>query len=101
MRTIESINLIYRDPNVRGGRPCIVGTRLRVMDIVLQQRYGDSGAPQDVAAAYDITLGQVYAALAWYHENRHEIDGDIQEQLDFDEALEKAGLIANEDPVLL
>ncbi|MCE2473101.1 MAG: DUF433 domain-containing protein, partial [Anaerolineae bacterium] len=30
MKTIESINLIYRDPDVRGGRPCIVGTGLRV-----------------------------------------------------------------------
>ena len=41
MRTIESIDLIYRDPKVRSGRPCIVGTGLRVMDIVSEQQYGE------------------------------------------------------------
>jgi uncharacterized protein (DUF433 family) len=30
MATIESINLISIDPKVRGGRPCIAGTGLRV-----------------------------------------------------------------------
>ncbi len=37
--TIESINLITRKPGVRGGRPCIIGTGLRVTDIVVAMRY--------------------------------------------------------------
>ena len=77
MRTIESIDLIYRDPKVRGGRPCIVGTGLRVMDIVLEQRHGEKDAVK-IAALYQIELSKVYAALAYYQENKAEIEADIQ-----------------------
>ncbi len=77
MKTIESINLIYRDPNVRGGRPCIIGTGLRVMDIVLEQQQGEREL-EKIAALYEIPIGVVYAALAYYHEHKKEIDRDIQ-----------------------
>ena len=77
-KRVESINLIYRDPKIRGGRPCIVGTGLRVTDIVMQQKHGD-GAPKKIAARFDIGLGQVYAALAYYHEHREEIAADLRD----------------------
>ena len=77
MKKIESINLIYRDPNMRGGRPCIVGTGLRVMDIVMEQQQGER-EPEKIAALYEIPIGEVYAALAYYHEHKKEIDRDIQ-----------------------
>ena len=77
MGTIESINLIYRDPKVRGGRPCIAGTGLRVMDIVMEQRHGERD-PEKIAAVYEIPVGEVHAALAYYHERKDEIDRDIQ-----------------------
>ena len=78
MNTIESINLIYRDPDVRGGRPCIVGTGLRVMDIVSAMRW-NGRSPEQMADDYEITLGQVHAALAYYYCNQAEIDSDIRE----------------------
>ena len=56
MKTIENINLIYRDSKIRGGRPCIVGTSLRVTDIVMQQKYGD-GAPEKNRRAISDYLG--------------------------------------------
>ena len=77
MKTIESINLIYRDPSVRRGRPCIVGTGLRVMDIVMEQQQGER-EPEKIALLYEIPIGEVYAALAYYHEHKKEIDRDIQ-----------------------
>ena len=52
MRAIEKIELIYRDPTVRGGRPCIVGRGLRVMDIVMEQQYGEKD-PEKIATLYD------------------------------------------------
>ena len=80
MSTIESINLIYRDPNVRGGRPCIVGTSLRVIDIVMAKDFADR-RPEQMALDYDISLAQVHAALAYYYENKAEIDADIREDI--------------------
>ena len=82
MKTIESINLIYRDPNVRGGRPCIVGTGLRVMDIVMERQYGER-EPEKIAALYEIPVSEVYAALAYYHQHKNEIDSDIQRDDDY------------------
>ncbi len=77
MNTIESINLIYRNPEVRGGRPCIVGTSLRVLDIVSAMRW-NGRSPEQMADDYQITLGQVHAALAYYYCNQIEIDADIR-----------------------
>lgn len=78
MNTIESINLIYRNPKIRGGRPCIVGTSLRVMDIVNAMRWNGQ-SPEQMADAYQISLGQVHAALSFYYCNKDEIDADIRE----------------------
>lgn len=80
MNTIESINLIYRNPEVRGGRPCIVGTGLRVIDIVMATNFADR-RPDQLAQDYDISLAQVHAALAYYYENQAEIDDDIREDI--------------------
>ncbi len=82
MKTIESINLIYRDPKVRRGRPCIVGTGLRVMDIIMEQQFGER-EPDKIAALFEIPVSEVYAALAFYHQHKEEIDADIQEDDDY------------------
>ena len=99
MRTIETIELIYRDPKVRGGRPCIVGTGLRVMDIVLQQRYGDSSQPELIAEAYQISLAEVHAALAYYYTHQKEIDGDISEDRAYFEQLKAEGIVKPIDSI--
>ena len=91
MSTIESINLIYRDPDIRGGRPCIVGTSLRVLDIVGAMRW-NGRSPEQMADDYQITLGQVYAALAYYYCNQAEIDADIRESERKSKAIVEEGL---------
>lgn len=90
MNTIESIDLIYRNPEVRGGRPCIVGTGLRVIDIVMAMEFADR-RPDQLARDYDISLSQVYAALAYYYENKDEIDDDIREDIRIGLELAKEG----------
>ena len=91
MRTIESMNLIWRDPERRGGRPCIIGRGFRVKDVVMNMRYG-SGSPENIAEDFDIPLGHVYAALAYYHEHKEEIDEDIREDELFSDLLEEKGV---------
>ena len=90
MNTIESIDLIYRNPEVRGGRPCIVGTGLRVIDIVMAMDFADR-SPDQLAQDYDISLAQVHAALAYYYENKGEIDDDIREDIRIGLELAKEG----------
>ncbi len=91
MSTIESINLIYRDPNVRGGRPCIVGTDLRVLDIVISKIFAER-TPDDLAQDYDLTMAEVHAALAYYYCNKDEIDSDIRDDFKRSDELARQGL---------
>jgi uncharacterized protein (DUF433 family) len=76
--TMQSINLISTDPRVRNGRPCIAGTTLEI-SVVAIAKIVHSQSPDQIAADYELTLPQVYAALAYYYEHKNEIDATIQE----------------------
>ena len=72
-------------PDVRGGRPRVADTRIAVADIVLMHlRLGQS--LEEIAGRYDLPLAGVYAAMAYYHDHRHEIDSNIEEDQAFAEA---------------
>ena len=78
MRTIESINLIWRRPGCRGGRATLIGRGLKVKYIVLGYLCSeDRLSPEEIAARYVATTSQVYAALAYYYQNKSEIDEEI------------------------
>lgn len=77
MDAIQSINLITTNPAVRGGRPCIAGTGLRVIDVVMATLFHQRN-PDEIATDYDLSLAAVYAALAYYYENKSELDADIR-----------------------
>lgn len=63
-------------PHVRGGRPRIAGTRLAVADIVmLHLRMGKS--LEEIAGKYQVGLGDVHAAMAYYYDHRSVIDADM------------------------
>ena len=66
-------------PGVCGGKPRIAGHRIRVQDIVLwHERLGYS--PDEIVSKYpQLTMGDVHAALAYYHDNQAVIRGDIDE----------------------
>ena len=70
-------------PGVCGGKPRIAGHRIRVEDVVIwHEQQGLS--PDEIVSLYpSITLADVYAALAYYHDHIEEIRQQIQE----DEAL--------------
>ncbi|MEM8637447.1 MAG: DUF433 domain-containing protein [Cyanobacteria bacterium P01_G01_bin.54] len=60
-------------PGVCGGKPRIAGHRIRVQDVVIwHEEMGLS--PQEIVAEHPtITLADVYAALAYYHDHIDEI----------------------------
>jgi uncharacterized protein (DUF433 family) len=65
------------------GKPCIAGTGVRVWDIyVLHERQGRT--PDEIVAAYPhVTLADVHAALAYYWDNKDEIDRQMKEADEF------------------
>lgn len=75
---VLSINLITRNPQVRRGRPCIIGTGILVSTIAIQNTVF-SETPEQIAQDFRLPLAQVYAALAYYYEHQAAIDAQIAE----------------------
>ena len=74
--TVDIGTLISRTAGLRGGRPCIAGTGVTVQRIIGWYKLGLS--PEEIADELEhLTLAQVYAALAYYHVNRDEIESAI------------------------
>jgi uncharacterized protein (DUF433 family) len=68
--------LLTVTPDVCGGRIRIDGTRITVHRIASLYKQGQN--PEDIVQTYPhLSLGQVYAALAYYHANRPEIESEL------------------------
>ncbi len=69
---------IVSNPEIRGGKPCIAGTRISVHNIAI---YYNAGLPIDeiVESFAGINHQQVFSALAYYYEHKAEIDKMIQQ----------------------
>jgi len=65
-------------PGICGGKPHIIGHRITVQDIALwHERLGRSA--DDICTEHDLSLADVYAALAYYFDHRAEIDASLLE----------------------
>ena len=68
--------MITRTPAIKGGSPHIAGTGVLVRTIARWYKLGLS--PEEIAAEYpQLALSQVYAALAYYHANREEMEAHM------------------------
>jgi len=76
---IVSYPHIEKTPEVRGGKACIEGTRIAVVDIVLLHKRGLS--PQEMLGYYarPLSLAQVHSALAYYYDHPEEIEAYFEE----------------------
>jgi len=60
-------------PEVLGGKPRIAGRRIAVQDVVIwHERMGLSA--DEIASEHDLSLAEVYSALAYYYDHRESID---------------------------
>ena len=76
-------------PGVRGGKPRVAGRRITVQDIaVWHERMGHSA--DQIAADYDLSLAEVYAALAYYFDHRAEIEQSMRDDQSFVEAMRQS-----------
>lgn len=73
-------------PTGSANRPRIAGGRITVADVAIwHERLGR--APDEIAAEHDLTLADVYAALAYYFDHREQIEQQIAEDRAFAEML--------------
>lgn len=81
---------ITQDPEVCGGRPCVAGTRIRVMDIVALHEAGHS--PEQILEEYKPPLASVYdvyAALVYWNDHRAEVQAAFEEDQRVGEQIER------------
>lgn len=77
---------IVQTDDVLGGEPRIEGTRIGVLDVyelVVEGGY----SPADVADQLDRSLGEIYTALAYYHEHPEQMRSLRQTQADTEQTL--------------
>ncbi len=76
-------------PGIAGGKPRIAGHRITVQNVAIwHERLGKTA--DEIADDYDLTLGEVHAALSYYFDHREEIDASIARGQLFVENLRKA-----------
>lgn len=95
--TVESINLIATNPQIRGGRPHIIGTTIEVAVIAIA-RVVHGQQPEEIAADYALSLPQVYAALSYYYDHKASIDATIQERRQLAESMKEARIGSRHTP---
>ena len=77
---------VTKTPGVCGGKACIEGTRIRVNNVVFLHK--DGANDEKILEAYpDLTPAQIHAALAYYYDNREEIDAELAADTSWAESL--------------
>ncbi len=75
-------------PGVRSGKPRIAGRRITVADVaIMYLKMGQS--LEEIAGKYQLSLAAVHAAIAFYYDNREEIDRQLEEEDAFVEAFRR------------
>jgi uncharacterized protein (DUF433 family) len=69
---------IEKTPGVCGGKACIEGTRIRVLDIWGLHRRGYKPEKMLNVYAVPLTLAQVHAALAYAYDHPEEIEAALE-----------------------
>ena len=64
-------------PGVCGGKPCVSGTRIRVQDIYVWHELQQQSPEEIIRDLPQLTLADVYAALAHFWDHRDEIQADM------------------------
>lgn len=72
MEIIETGHIAV-DPDVLRGEPHIAGHRIGVSDVAIWVTYHGKSAEQ-IAREFDLSLGEVHAALAYYYDHKDAID---------------------------
>jgi len=76
MKTIEH-KYIIKNSKIYSGSPIIIGTQIPVKAIIVH--YQSGMAIEDILDGYpSLTPAQLFDALSYYHDNKEEIEKDIE-----------------------
>lgn len=67
---------ITRIKDVCGGKACLQGTRIRVIDIVERYKLLKE-QPEEIALKFSLPIEAVFSALSYYYGHLQEINGEI------------------------
>lgn len=79
---------ITRNPRICGGKACIEGTRIRVIDVIEHYKILKE-SPEDIALGFGISIPAVLTAISYYYEHAAEINREIDEDKAFVEKMRK------------
>ena len=77
MATVDYPHISLDSANV----PVLTGTRIKVVEIVLDHLAHGSDADEIQRQFPHLTLGQIHSSLAYYYDHQEEVDQDIARQL--------------------
>lgn len=89
---------IVSTPGVLGGKPRIDGRRISVQHVV--RHHLMAGWPiEEIAEAFNLSFGEIHAALSYYYEHKDEIDATIRaEQAEVEQIIaERQAFAGTED----
>jgi uncharacterized protein (DUF433 family) len=96
METTTLETHIVSTPDVLGGKPRIAGHRISVAHVATWHEWMGMSV-DEIAAGYMLSLGEVYAALAYYFDHKAAIDQEIRDEEAFAEDLRRkatSGILA-------
>ncbi len=77
--SVELQELIERTPGIAGGRPCLAGTGMPVVQLAVHYRAGES--PSRLLRRFPhLDLVRIHAAIAYYLANQAAIDAEIERE---------------------
>lgn len=71
---------ITTDTRISKGSPVIRGTRIRVLDIIIEYEYLGLTPDEIINAHPHLILPQVHDALSFYYEHRDKLDREIRQR---------------------
>ena len=79
---------IVKEPEYCSGKAAIGATRVRVYNVVFLHKEGKT--IDEIRVNYpDLTFAQIYAALAYYHDHKDEIEAELAEDEGWEEEHER------------
>src|SRR3989338_11559874 len=85
---IQPMVKITHNPKICGGKACIEGTRIRVIDIIERYKILNE-SPEEIAEGFAIDIDAVFAAISYYYKHTAEIKNEIDKDKAFVEKMRK------------